>query len=263
MPHARWADTHAHLTHSKFGLHAADAISAAATNGIVRIVTASTCADDAQSVVALASRFPIVKAAVGIHPNDTHEAAPGDWETIVTLASDPNVVAVGETGLDRYWKDAPFEVQQDSFVRHLDLAERLGLPVVIHSRDAMPDILALLEARGRTLRGTLHCFTGTLDDAERLLALGLHLGFGGICTYKGKESEALHAVIRAIPEDRLLLETDAPFLSPAPFRGKVNEPARVAVVGAFVAGLRGWSEEHCGEVTTVNAERLFRREPTG
>jgi len=253
----KWVDTHAHLTHSKLADRVSEILATAEAEGVVRIVSAATCAGDALAVTQLAAQTPIVRAAVGIHPNDTHLAAPGDWSTIEALAEDRNVVAIGETGLDKYWKDAPFDVQLDFFSRHLDLAERLGLPVVIHCRDAMADILAFLESRHRPLRGTLHCFTGTKSDAERLMALGLHLGFGGICTFRNKDSDAYADLIRSIPEDRLLLETDAPFLSPHPYRGKTNEPARVAVVGRFVAELRGWSEERCGEITTRNALELF------
>lgn len=257
MPQCRWVDTHAHLTHARFEDRLDETLANSVAEGVVRVVSAATCADDAAQAIELARRSPIVRAAVGIHPNDTHLAAPGDWDRIVEMAHDPAVVAIGETGLDRYWKDAPFEVQLDSFGRHLDLAERLDLPVVIHCRDAMPDILDLLETRGRPVQGTLHCFTGSGADAQRLLELGLHLGFGGICTFKHKDSAALADVIRAVPEDRLLLETDAPFLSPHPFRGKTNEPARIPVIGRFVAELRGWSEDECATITTGNAMKLF------
>lgn len=257
----RWVDTHAHLTHAKLVERSAEVIANAEADGVVRIVSAATCADDARAVTALAANSTIVRAAVGIHPNDTHLAAPGDWERIVALAEDRHVVAIGETGLDKYWKDAPFDVQLDFFSRHLELAERLGLPVVIHCRDAMTEILEFLECRNRPVQGTLHCFTGSVPDAERLMALGLHLGFGGICTFRNKDSDTFAEVIRAVPEDRLLLETDAPFLSPHPFRGKTNEPARVAVVGRFVAELRGWTEQKCSEITTRNALALFADRP--
>jgi len=257
MSECRWVDTHAHLTHARFADHVDEILAGAASEGLVKIVSAATCVDDAAQAIELARRSPIVRAAVGIHPNDTHLAEPGDWDKIVDMADDPAVVAIGETGLDRYWKDAPLEGQLDSFARHLDLAERLDLPVVIHCRDAMPDILAFLESRARPVQGTLHCFTGSLADAQRLLALGLHLGFGGICTFKHKDSAALADVIRAVPEDRILLETDAPFLSPHPFRGKTNEPARIPVIGRYVAELRGWSEAECAAKTSGNALSLF------
>ncbi|MBI1324584.1 YchF/TatD family DNA exonuclease [bacterium] len=257
MPSPRWVDTHAHLTHSRLVDRVAEILATAAAEGVIRIVSAATCAEDALAVTELATNSSIVRAAVGIHPNDTHLAAPGDWDRIVALTENRHVVAIGETGLDKYWKDAPFDVQLDFFARHLDLAERLGLPVVIHCRDAMPEILEFLETRNRPVKGTLHCFTGTLPDAQRLMALGLHLGFGGICTFRNKDSDTFAELIRAVPEDRILVETDAPFLSPHPFRGKTNEPARVAVVGRFIAELRGWPEDKCSEITTQNALALF------
>jgi TatD DNase family protein len=259
MNQVAWIDTHAHVTHSKFNNNTDEILSRARDASLKSIISAATCAADAQAVVELAHRETLVKAAVGIHPNDTHLLKPGDWDLILDLAQDPVVVAIGETGLDRYWKDAPFDVQQKSFQKHLELAENLGLPVVIHCRDAMTDILELLERRNRPLRGTMHCFIGSHDDSKRLLELGLRLGIGGISTFANKEFDALRDVIRLIPTDRLLVETDAPFLSPHPFRGKMNEPCRVAVTGQSLADLKGWSVEECARITTQNAESLFRR----
>jgi TatD DNase family protein len=259
MNQAFWIDTHAHVTHGKFRDNQEQILTNARDASIKSIISAATCAADALAVVELAHHEPLVKAAVGIHPNDTHLLQPGDWDRILNLADDPVVVAIGETGLDRYWKDAPFDVQQESFVKHLELAEKLGLPVVIHCRDAMTDILNLLEQRNRPLRGTMHCFIGSLEDSKRLLELGLHLGIGGISTFANKEFDALRDVIREIPQDRLLVETDAPFLSPHPFRGKMNEPSRVAVIGQALAALKGWSDKECAQITTANAESLFRR----
>jgi TatD DNase family protein len=253
-----WVDTHAHVTHAKFTTSLENLLENCAAEGVRYIVSAATCADDARRLTAIAACSEVVRAAVGIHPNDTHLAEPGDWEEIVRLAHEAaNVVAIGETGLDRYWKDASFDIQTDYFQRHLDLAESLDKPVVIHCRDAMPDILALLEARNRPVKGTLHCFIGSMEDAQRLIQLGLNLGIGGISTFTNKEFDALRNVIRQIPDDRLLVETDAPFLSPHPFRGKTNEPARAAVVGRALATLRGWSDEQCALITTANATRLF------
>ena len=253
-----WVDTHAHVTHSKMAGGLNQILENCKAENVRWVVSAATCAEDAVRLTEIAAESEIVRAAVGIHPNDTHLAEPGDWEAIVRLANEAkNVVAIGETGLDRYWKDAPFEIQTDYFLRHLELAESLNLPVVIHCRDAMSDILKLLEDRGRSVRGTLHCFIGSLEDAQRLMQLGLHLGLGGICTFTNKEFDALRDVIRQIPEDRILTETDAPFLSPHPFRGKTNEPARVAVVGRAIAAMRGWTNEYCARVTTANARNVF------
>lgn len=255
----RWIDTHAHVTHAKYAGKVDSIIANARDSGVVKIISNATCAEDARAVVELAQREPIIRAAVGVHPNDTHLVQPGDWATITTLAAHPAVVAIGETGLDRYWKDAPFDVQQESFRNHLRLAEEQGLPVVIHCREAMEAIIDLLRYWARPVRGTLHCFIGTLDDANRLMDLGLHLGIGGISTFANKDFDALRETISQLPAERLLVETDAPFLSPHPFRGKTNEPARVAVVGEALATLRGWSAQACADITTANAESLFRR----
>jgi TatD DNase family protein len=254
-----WVDTHAHLTHAKFAGKADEFIRNALDAHVVKVISAATCAEDARAVVELARQSPVVRAAVGVHPNDTHLMQPGDWASITDLAADPNVVAIGETGLDRYWKDAPLEVQQESFRKHLRLAEDQGLPVVIHCREAMEAIIDLLRYWDRPVRGTLHCFIGTLDDAKRLMDLGLHLGIGGISTFANKDFDALRETIRQLPAERLLVETDAPFLSPHPHRGKTNEPARVAVVGEALAAVRGWSVEQCAAVTSATAEDLFRR----
>lgn len=256
-----WVDTHAHLTHQKIRDRTAEVLSNCQLANVSLIISAATSAADAADVVALAKSESAVRAAVGIHPNDTHLAEAGDWEKITQLAQAPEVVAIGETGLDRYWKDAPFEVQTDFFTRHLDLADALGLPVVIHCRDAMTEIIEFLKMRGRPVRGTLHCFIGNIHEAKQLMEFGLHLGIGGISTFANKEHDILRETIRQIPPDRLLVETDAPFLSPHPFRGKTNEPARVAVVGEALAKLLGISAEECREITTRNALELFQRRP--
>ena len=259
MQKTGWVDTHAHLTNSKLRDQISEILEHCQRLNVTQIISAATSADDADDVVSLCKEFTCVRAAVGIHPNDTHLAKPHDWDRITQLALSPEVVAIGETGLDRYWKDAPFEVQIDYFERHLNLAEQLSLPVVIHCRDAMPDVLSLLENRSKPVRGTLHCFLGSTDDARRLIDLGLHLGIGGISTFANKEFDALRETVRKIPHDRLLVETDAPFLSPHPFRGRTNEPARVAVVGEHLASLIGLSVDQCASLTSENALSLFRK----
>lgn len=258
MNDLKWIDTHAHLTHKKLQGQIPTLLENCRSQNICQIISAATTACDAEELVQLCQMQDLVKAAVGIHPNDTHLAGPNDWTTICRLVQEPSVVAIGETGLDRYWKDAPLETQIDFFERHLELALEYDLPVVIHCRDAMEDILSLLEKRGKTVRGTLHCFIGSLEDAKRLIDLGLHMGIGGISTFRNKEFDSLRETIQQIPIDRLLVETDAPFLSPHPFRGKVNEPARVSVIGEALAELLGISIAECASITSSNAQNLFR-----
>ncbi len=194
---------------------------------------------------------------MGIHPNEAADASEGDWGAIAALCREPKVVALGETGLDRYWDRVPFPVQQDFFDRHLRLSFETGLPAVIHSRDCQRDIIEQLASHHRPIRGVQHSFTGSLEESEKLLALGLYISFAGMITFANKDLDPLREVAARIPLDRLLVETDSPYLSPHPFRGKRNEPARVAVTAQVVASLRGMPLEALAEATSANARRLF------
>jgi TatD DNase family protein len=201
-----------------------------------------------------------VWATAGIHPNHAAEAEAGDWEAIARLAGQPRVVALGETGLDLYWKDTPLAVQQDYFDRHIRLSQASGLPLVIHLRETAAEILAMLrEARQRgPLAGVMHSFTGTAQEAAEFLNLGLYISFAGMVTFK--KSDELRQVAAGVPADRILVETDSPYLSPEPFRGKrPNEPARVVHTAECLARLRGVHFTEFARQTTENARRLFGR----
>jgi TatD DNase family protein len=226
--------------------------------GVVQIIAIGTAARDGAAVVGLARAHRGIFAAVGIHPNEAAEAAEADWAAIVALAAQPGVVAIGETGLDRHWDRTPFAAQQEWFGRHLELAHRLDRPVVIHSRDCTRELIDQLKALGRPVRGVQHSFTGTWDDARAFLDLGLHLSFAGMLTYTNKALDALRDVAARVPIDRILVETDSPYLSPHPFRGQSNEPARVAVTARRLAELRGLAPEDVARITTDNARSLFR-----
>ena len=254
-------DTHAHLDDPRLRARLAAVLESARAAGVVQVVAIGTTAGDSGSVVALAREHPGVFASVGIHPNEAAEAAPGDWDRVVALASEPGVVAIGETGLDRHWDRTPFDLQQDFFGRHLALAHDLGLPVVIHSRDCHRDIVEQLAALGRPVSGVLHSFTGTWAEAEEVLALGLHVSFAGMLTFTSKSLDPLREAAARIPLDRLLVETDSPYLSPHPFRGKENEPARVALTAAKLAEVRGTSLAEVAGAATANARRLFSIPP--
>ncbi len=250
-------DTHAHLTSPRFADDLRDVLDRATRNGVIHIVTAGTTARNSQEGIALAHRDTRISAAVAIHPNDAGEAEPGDWDRIVALAGEERVVAIGETGLDRYWDRTPFEVQQGSFDRHLRLARDRNLPVIIHCRECYADVIEQLARQGKPICGVLHSFTGTQEDATALLDLGLHLSFAGMVTFANKSLDPLRDVAARMPADRLLVETDSPYLSPHPFRGKTNEPARVALTAARIAELRSISLEELAFQTTRNARRLF------
>jgi TatD DNase family protein len=255
-------DTHAHLDVEQFDRDRDAAIDRATQAGVEAIVCPAIEADSSEAVVRLAARRSEVYAAVGIQPNSCAEAKPGDWERVVALAGNPKVVALGETGLDRYWDYTPIEVQKDYFDRHLRLAQQRQLPVIVHCREAEADLIPMLrEAAARAeLRGVIHSFSGDRDFAETCLALGFFLSFSGAVTYTNKKFEPLHAVAAIVPADRLLIETDSPYLTPHPLRGKLkrNEPAQVALTNARLAELRGVAPEEVDRITTANARRLFR-----
>lgn len=250
-------DTHAHLQDRRLADDLDAILGRARDAGVSRVVAIGTTAEDSAEVVAIAHRYDHVYAAVGIQPNHVAEAAEGDFGRVVALAADPRVKAIGETGLDRYWDRTPFDLQQDYFGRHLRLARERGLPVVIHCRECEADIVEQLDAFGPPVSGVLHSFTGNVAQAAAFLQLGLHISMAGMVTFPSKGGDALREAARSIPADRLLVETDSPYLSPHPFRGKTNEPARVALTAAYLAELRGEPLERLAAATTANARRLF------
>jgi TatD DNase family protein len=253
-------DTHAHLDDARFDGERADVLRRASEVGVQRVLTVGISRESSLAAVNLARQFPTVRAAVGIHPNSAAEAAPTDWDDIVRLTQDANVVAVGETGLDRHWDFTPFPLQIDYFARHLELARRTGLPLIIHSRDCDEDMLRFLQEeydRRGLLRGVMHSFSSHITQAEAYLAMGLHISFAGMVTYKS--AEPLRQVAAQIPEDRLLIETDCPYLAPVPVRGQRNEPAYVRHTAECLAQVRQIPLNELAELTTRNAQRLFTR----
>jgi TatD DNase family protein len=208
--------------------------------------------------VALAEKEPRVFAAVGIHPHEAGTATDADLAEVETLAARPKVVAIGECGLDRGpHNHAPFDLQERLLRRHSDLARRTNLPLVIHNRDTYPDLFRVLEdeaGRG-PLRGVMHCFSGGPAEAERSVALGFHVSFSGVLTFKNAPQTRDAAAV--VPLDRLLVETDSPYLAPEPHRGKRNEPAFVALTLARLAEIRGTSVAEMERITDANAVSAF------
>jgi len=255
----RLFDTHCHLDDEPFAATIADVVARAIAAGVTTMLAVGVTASSSAGCVALSARFPELFAAVGIQPNYVAEAQAGDWERVVELARAPRVVALGETGLDRYWDHAPFATQQDFFDRHLRLSQELDRPFIVHMRDCDADVLAMLrEARLRgPLRGVMHSFTGTLDTMRECVELGLHISFAGMVTYK--KSDDLRQIAAQVPADRLLIETDAPYLSPHPVRSqRPNEPALLVHTAACLAEVRELSTAQFAELTFQNATRLFR-----
>jgi TatD DNase family protein len=254
----RLFDSHAHLNQDDFDADRDNVIARAQAAGVETIVTVGYSLASSLQSIDIAGRYPGVYAAVGIQPNDTIHAAAGDWDEIIALTSAPRVVALGETGLDRYWDTSPLALQQDYFDRHLRLSQKLGLPFIVHTRESDAEVLEMLrEARQRgPLAGVMHSFTGSAAAAAECVELGLYISFAGMVTFK--KSDDLRAVAATIPEDRILIETDSPYLSPHPLRGKRNEPANVAHTATCLAGVRGVDVQTFAEQTTANARALFR-----
>lgn len=250
-------DTHAHLDEDAFSQDVNEVIERAVASGVTAMLAVATTTESSRATIALAARVPNVFASVGIHPNYAAQAKPGDWEAIEELASSPKVVAIGETGLDRYWDHTPFDVQLDYFRQQMDLAKRLDLPFIVHCREAEPDVVAALrEAAGAgQLKGIMHSFCGGRATLDAALELGLHISFAGMLTFK--KSAELRELAKTVPLDRLLVETDSPYLAPQPQRGKRNEPAFVRHTAECLAEVHGKTLDEMAAITTANAKRLF------
>lgn len=256
-------DTHAHLDQEDFDDIRDDVVQRAKSAGISHCVCIGTTTETSRKCIEIAVKYDSIYAAVGIQPNYVAEARSEDWDKIVELADSPQVVAIGETGLDRYWDFAPFELQQDYFDRHIRLAQQRNLPFVVHMRDCELDIMKMLQEAHRRgpLHGIMHSFTGDVQMADECVELGMHISFAGMVTFK--KSDALRACAASIPQDRLLLETDSPYLSPEPRRSKKpNEPANLLHTAKCVAEVRGTSLEQLAEQTTANAFKLFGITPS-
>ena len=252
-------DTHAHLDDPRFADDLADVVARAQAVGLERVITIGTDAATSRTNIDLVGRFTLLRAAVGIQPNHVAEAQPADWDVILELVHRPGCVAVGETGLDRYWDRAPFPQQEEYFARHLALSRQTGKPVVIHCREAEADVVRMLraefDARG-PVAGVMHSFTGDGATATACLEMGLDISFAGMVTYKNAED--LRRVAATIPLDRLLVETDSPYLAPVPHRGQRNEPAYVVHTAECLANVAGVSANQLIELTTKKARDLFR-----
>jgi len=246
-------DTHAHL---EMFQDVAEVIQRAEEAGVERIVTASSDLTSSKKSVEIALSFPMVFAAVGIHPHEASSFSEEVFSEIESLAGEKRVVAIGETGLDYHYMHSPREVQIHSFRKHIRLVKKLRLPLVIHVRDAHEDVIKVLrEENTEHIKAVIHCFTGDYETAKKYIEMGLYISFSGIVTFKNAE-DAREAA-RKVPIERMLVETDSPYLAPIPFRGKRNEPAHVRHVAQKVAELRGRSFEKIAEETTKNARNLF------
>ena len=247
-------DTHAHTNFDAFDADRAAMYARAREAGVAAIVEVGVGLEGSRAAVARAAKEPLVHAAAGLHPTGL-EGFDAAWPDFEALVEKSGVVAVGECGLDYYWMKAPKDLQARAFRAQIDLARRRDLPFIVHCREAEDDLIPILRDAGYG-RGVVHCFGGTRAQAEEILALGLAISFCGNVTYP--KAEGLREAARAVPLDVLMLETDAPFLSPQGRRGKRNEPAFVAETAAFLAELHGVPLEDLAARTTANARRFFR-----
>ncbi len=251
-------DSHAHIQGKEYVGEAAAVIERARAAGVEQIIAVGGAGDMSSNTdaVGLADAFVNIYATVGMHPHDAKEVGANELNTLRDLTRHPKVVAVGETGLDYYYDHSPREIQRRVFTQFIHMALATELPVVVHERDAASDGAELLRSEGeRKLRGVIHCFTGTYEAARAYLDLGFYISFTGIITFKN--AEALRDVVRQVPLERVLVETDSPYLTPVPHRGKRNEPAYVRLVAQTIAAVKGLAFEDVARATTDNTRRLF------
>lgn len=248
-------DSHAHYDDEQFDGDRDEVIKKCVSEGVGYILNASSDASSIEKTVALAQQYQCIYAAVGLHPHNANEFDDSILNKISTLCRSSKVVAIGEIGLDYYYDFSPRNVQKQVFIRQLDLAMKLNLPVIIHMRDAAEDTLQILENYKNDIKGVMHCFSGSSEVARILLNWGLHISIGGIITFKNakKVCEAL----KAIPDERLLIETDCPYLSPEPFRGRRNDSSLLKYTIQKIAEIKGKEPEYIENITTENAKGLF------
>lgn len=254
-------DTHTHLDDPRFELDREAVLSRAQEAGVERLVTIGCDLTTSQAAVALAERYPFVYAAVGVHPHEAKQIGDDWYSQFRRLARHPKVVAYGEIGLDYHYNHSPPHLQRARFREQIGLARELGLPLVIHTREAQEDTLTILkEEKASEVGGVFHCFTGEARLAKAALDLGFFLSFAGVITFQN--AAALRDLVKTVPMDRILIETDCPYLTPVPHRGKRNEPAYVRLVAEKLAELKSVGEpmrvEEIGRITLDNARRLFK-----
>jgi TatD DNase family protein len=256
-------DTHCHINFDSYDEDRDAVIERAAEAGVRQIIIPAVDLKTSQEIVAMVRAYPSLYGAVGVHPNSTAAFENGWINSLSDMAAEVKIAAIGEIGLDYHWDESPKAKQFEAFEAQLALAARLELPVIIHNREASADVIAILENWAKDLPpslkdrpGVMHSFSATAEVAERALQAGFYLGFTGPITYKNADS--LRHIAASVPIDRILVETDAPFLTPTPHRGKRNEPAYIPIMVERLAALKQISIEEMGRATTANSERLFK-----
>ncbi len=250
-------DTHAHLDEQSFHVDLEEVLDRAQQAQVNEILTIGITTSTSEAAVELANTHSNIHAVVGIQPNYVAEMKPNDFDRIQELAEEDCVVGIGETGLDRYWDHAPIELQREWFVKHIELSQRIDKPFIVHCREAEADVVEVLRecAKNAPLNGVMHSFCGDATTAQTCLELGMHISFAGMVTFK-KNSE-LREVAKAIPLNRIFVETDSPYLAPVPMRGKRNEPANVVHTARCLADLHELTLEEFAYAATENAKAFF------
>ena len=257
MSYARgWTDTHCHIHDDKMAFASSESLTRARDAGVERFVVIGCDADTCAQALDIAAHNDDVWATIGLHPHDATQGV----DSIVPFIQSPRVVGIGECGLDYYYEHSPRDVQMRVFAEQIGLAHEHDLTLVIHTRDAWKDTFDILDAEGVPTNTIIHCFTGGPDEARECVNRGAYLSFSGIVTFKNAV-ELREAAVQC-PNDRILVETDSPFLSPVPHRGRPNEPAHVGIVGTAIADLRRMDTQEFASLTTANALRAFPRIPS-
>jgi TatD DNase family protein len=257
----RLFDTHAHYDSSAFNADRMELLASMPQQGVELILNPGCDLPSSQTAVELAEQFPFVYAAVGVHPSDCGDWTPDALGVLRNLAAHKKVKAIGEIGLDYYWKEnPPHQLQHQVFHAQLDLAEELSLPVIVHDREAHGDCLEIVRAHPN-VRGVYHCYSGSLEDAKTLVKLGWMLSFTGVVTYKNAR-RALE-VLEWLPMERIMIETDSPYLTPEPFRGKRNDSGKVHLVAETIARVKGMEPEEVAQLTLENGKGFFNIQGEG
>lgn len=249
-------DIHAHFDDEKFDQDRQEALYRAYNAGVKYIINASSDIRSSEKSIKLAEEYEFVYAAVGVHPHDAETADSNTLKELRALAGNQRVVAIGEIGLDYYYDFSPKQLQKEWFAAQIGLAREVGLPIVVHNRDSHQDVMDILKAsEAEDIGGAFHCFSGSVEMARELLNLNFYISIGGVVTFKN--ARKVKEVVEYIPEDRLLIETDCPYLAPEPYRGRRNESAYIVETAGVIAGIRGTTPEHIAETTAQNAKKLF------
>lgn len=249
-------DTHVHLNAEQYKEDVEEVIERAREAGVEAMVVVGFDRPTIEKAMQLIEEYSFLYAAIGWHPVDAIDMKEEDLEWIKELTSHPKVVAVGEMGLDYHWDKSPKDIQKTVFRRQISLAKEVNLPIIIHNRDATEDVVAILEEEGASeVGGIMHCFTGSIEIARKCMDLNFYISFGGPVTFKNAKKPK--EVVKEIPLERLLIETDCPYLTPHPFRGKRNEPGYVKFIAEQIAELKGVSYAEIAEITTKNAKKVF------